>query len=172
MAMMNPFTEHFNSIVGSGAPGPEMGSIYKSVLHQRGYGFGQRPGFGSYRMKTGFGWNEALAMVFKFAKPLIARGLKYLGKRAVATASSVAQDAFAGENILSSAKKHITETASDVFAKAPGAIVSSILKGSGQKRKGTIQQSSGQLVASARQKKRKKTGRGLLKTYPTLHKIG
>lgn len=160
-------------MVGEGKPSQELGHIYKTVLHQRGYGFGQRPGNARFYLTNGFGWSEALAKVFTFAKPLLEKGMQYLGQKAFGTVANIAQDALNGENILGATKKHVTDTAEDIFAQAPGAIMSSVLKRAGLKRKRIIQQSSGQLVTSARRAKRQRraVGNGLHQKYPALDKI-
>lgn len=175
--MMNPYYEHFRAVVGEGAgsddDGDDIGDIYRSVMYQRGYGLGHNEI--DFTRTHGLGFGETFASLMSFAKPLLTKGLQYFGKQAVNTAANIAQDAIAGENIGQSAKRHLVDTAEDIFARAPGAIMENVFNSRGPSRKRASRPSAGELVASSRRrlynKKRRMTGAGLLKEYPALERI-
>lgn len=172
---MNPFYDHFKSLIGEGiADDDHIGDLYRSVLYQRGYGF---QGDVDYDMTYGLGFGDALSNLFRLAKPLLKQGLQYLGSQAVSTAANIAQDAIAGENLADSAKKHVSNVASDVFARAPGVIAQTVLKNRGIKRGADSSSEEANWIRPSKvrpKRSRKKTGkigRGLFEEYPALRKI-
>jgi hypothetical protein len=183
---MNPFYDHFKYLATRGAGGGnderDIGDVYRGVLYQRGYGLEYDAI--SYNDMHGLGFADGLMSMFKFVLPALKTGLQYLGKHAVSTAANIATDAIAGRNIAESAKDHVTDTAKDLFAKAPDAL-SSVIRG-GQKRRWnssleTAGEEGGRLIKRVAKKKRKLSyksrnkyraiGKGLLSTYPALEKI-
>lgn len=175
--MTNPYFEHFMAVVGEGSAGSDngddIGYVYRTVPYQRGYGWGYHEM--DYMQTHGLGFGETIASLFNFAKPLVTKGLKFLGTTAVDTAANIAQDAISGENVGSAAKRRLTDAAEDIFARAPDVIMENVFKNRGSNRKRFIQPSAGELVASARRrghnKKKRITGRGLFDEYPALEKI-
>ncbi len=175
---MNPYYEHFKFVQGSGLDKDEskqgVGSVYRGVLYQRGYGLGH---YYDYSDRHGLGFMDGLMSLARFVLPSMKSGLKYLGKQAVETAANIAQDAIAGKDIKESAKDHVRSAANHIFAKAPAAITQALTgdKRSGLKRRAVSRTSAGRLVASARRSvkraKKSSTSRGLLAQYPALEKL-
>lgn len=167
----NPFYDQFKLLVtkGSGLEDSEIGDVYRGVLHQRGFGYDF-----NYNDAHGLGFGDTLLKFFRFLKPSLKSGLKYLGNQAVSTAANIATDALAGRNMKESAREHVTRVGEDIFAKAPAAISGLITKRGGMKRKRVSQHSDREL--RRRPAKRKKhfsgrVGKGLLNTYPVLEKL-
>jgi hypothetical protein len=163
---MNPFSEHFDVMIGGGYTADEndyIGNTYREALYQRGYGF--RGDIIDYDEMYGLGWSDTLRSIFNFAKPLLKRGAEFLGKKAVDTVSNIAHDAISGENIKESAKRHITDTKDEIFAKAPEA-VANLLNKSNSRKRGMVSQKQTSGTSTRRQKKRRTFGRGILETYP------
>ncbi len=153
-----------------------IGGVYKGVLYQRGYGLGQ---YYDYSGRHGLGFVDGLMSLARLVMPTMKTGLKYLGNQAVETVANIAQDAIAGKELKEAAKQRVQETAKDIFAKAPAAIVQAIGgdKSKAVKRRAVSHKSAGRLVASARRpaKRAKKSqslvGKGLLEQFPALEKL-
>jgi hypothetical protein len=125
MDSSNPYADYFMDSIGKG-PGryySGIGQVYKaSSRYQRGYGYlGQM-----YRPPTfrhgGSGIGSALMSMFRFAMPLIKRGVRKLGTEAVDVASKIATDAIQGKDISESAKQHASEKVSEVMKQVPEAL--------------------------------------------------
>lgn len=166
---MNPFYDQFKQecLYGEGFENPAIGPLYKSVMYQRGYGFGYTEPdiYGTY----GLGLGDTLSRVYQFALPIVKKGLQYLGKKAVGTVANIAEDAIKGRNIPESTKQHVTKATGEIFAKAPEAIAQVMDKRNGQTSSSISLKRSRKRVTS--QPKRKKFGKGLLATYPLLDKL-
>lgn len=172
----NPYYAHFRITQGKGLPNDseEFGHIYRRILHQRGYG---------RHLQYGLGWGDAFGKIFNSIKPLLIKGLQYLGQTAVSTGANIASDVISGEDLSDAAKNRLTEAKEDLYAKAPGAVQSLVNsglqasnKGPSTRRKTLSRQSVGHLATSARishthNRKRKKQGRGLHKSFPILSKF-
>jgi hypothetical protein len=171
--MTNPYYDHFAAIIGEGDNNSkkkdddddkddDIGDTYRGVLYQRG--FGNRFVYDDYDEIYGLGWGSTLKNLFNFAKPLFTQGAKYLGKKAVDTVANIASDAIAGENIKESAKRRITDTGEEIYAKAPEAISRLVSKRSAP------QPQTAKARSRSRYKKRK-IGRGMLQEYPVLRNL-
>jgi hypothetical protein len=165
---MDPFYELCkNRVIGEGfGEKDEIGEVYRNnVLYQRGYGFSEEYDFSE---TYGVGFGDVLMQLFRIAAPVVKKGLtsglKMLGNTAVNTAANIAQDAIAGDNVKTSAKKHVSAAAEEVFAKAPMIVTELIKKRNAEKRKAASRPSAGKLVASARRRRR-------LDEYPALEKL-
>jgi hypothetical protein len=177
---MNPFYEEFQHLVGHGVDRDEgVGDVYKGVFYQRGYGLGFNTT--DYGDVYGLGFADNLMSMFRFALPVLKTGLQYLGKQAVSTAANIAQDAIEGRNMKDAAKEHLTNSAQNIFAKAPEMLRDQFINTTNKKRKGVSADESGEgsrpkkksrVILSNRQRpQQRKIGRGLLSTYPYLEKI-
>lgn len=170
---MNPYYEQFKGecLMGEGFNRQEIGPFYKGVLFQRGYGL-------SYQelpicQMYGLGLGDTLSHWFQLALPMIKRGLKFLGKKAVNTAANIAQDAIEGRKFQESAKEHVTETAKDIWTKAPAAIRENEYKGSGNEFDFISLNPAGKRKRTTKKSKPNKRyfGRDLLSTYPLLNQL-
>lgn len=171
---MSIYYEHFKSSIqknrkgidyynrfklGKGVANEDVGSIYKAILHQRGYGLRDFDEINGY----GF-WND----LWEIGKPMLTKGLKYLGSLGVDAVSDIAHNALEGKNIRESAKERFEKVKDDIVAQVPGAIRSVFgntnspeYKRRGKKRKPNSQQSPGAIVASARKKRSQESFPGL-----------
>lgn len=184
---MNPYYEHFRvsaehrpsadyykrfkTTVGGGVPPEDIGSVYRSILHQQGYGlrnFNEVQGLGF--------WSDLWAM----GRPLMHEGLRYFGAKAVDTASNIAQDAINGKNVKDAIETRFKEAKHDVIAKVPGAVKGAVRnlfakdenmesalmhKENRKRRRPTSHLSPGILATAARSKRRKIVGQGI---FPAL----
>lgn len=167
----NPFYDQFKLLAtrGSGLEDTEIGDVYRGVLHQRGFGYDF-----SYNDTHGLGFGNTLMKLFRFLKPSLKSGLRYLGNQAVTTAANIANDALSGRNIKEAAKEHALKVGEDIFAKAPAAINQLITKRGGMKRKLASRRVGKPVAARSAKRKRHfsgRIGRGLLTTYPVLEKL-
>lgn len=167
---MDPFHEHcLRHIQGGGAQGgQDFGDVYKSILHQRGFGLD----YGMDLDETyGTGLMSFLAPLGRaigpILMPFLKSSMKTLGGEVLNAASNVAKDVVTGKSLGQSAKDNFSaaaqNVAEDVFARAPALIDNFRNK----RRKRVSRVSAGKVVAS----KRAKVGRGVLETYPALSKI-
>ena len=165
--MGDPFYEHCMLMATGGGINPgssdEIGELYRSVLHQRGYGLNTE--MMDHDHVYGLGFGELMGRLFRAAAPHLKSGLKYLGKSAVVTAANVAEDAINGADIKESAMKHVGDAVSDaageVFARAPKFLgeVSGFKSGKAKKRPAVTKETPGRLVARARSKSKRKRAR-------------
>ena len=167
--MVNPYYEHFKTFTGAGIhPSDQIGDVYRSVLYQRGYGYGNDF---DYSAVHGLGFMDGIMRLFRLAMPAVKSGLQYLGKQAVTTAADVATDAILGRNVNKSAKERVSAAATNIVAKAP-AFLTEVNKSMGLKRSATSIDTAGSRSsrppAKKPKKKKRKIGRGLLNTYPGL----
>lgn len=143
--------------VGKGIAKDDVGAIYRAILHQRGYGardFDEMNGYGF--------WQDLWSM----GKPLLTKGLKYLGSLGVNTVSNIAHDAMEGKNIKEAAQDRFQEAQDDIVARVPGTVKdifgdnkSRGYKRRGRKRGANSRQSAGAIVAAAREKRSKNDSR-------------
>ena len=178
---MNPFYEHFKveCLGGAGVDTSDLGPFYKGVLFQRGYGLTYRelPTCQAY----GLGLGETMSNLFYAALPMLKRGLRYLGSKAVRTAANIAEEAIRGRNIGEATKEHATEAVKDIWAKAPPEIVERLNKtvtagntaDSPQPSVRRKRRPVGTLAGKGPKIKRRKTrfGAELKSTYPLLGKL-
>lgn len=170
---MNPYYNYFKEMSGSGSidPNEDIGKIYKTVLYQRGFGFDSEIDF---HTTYGLGFADTVQGILRMITPFFKSGLKYLGSQAVNTAANIAQDVIAGSNVKDAAKTHVTQTAEEIFAKAPEAIAN-VVKGNASKRSAVSQSQT--LVEAAppypakRRRYTQKKGKKLLQIYPALGRI-
>lgn len=166
----NYYDQMKEGITGEGADMDSIGSVYRSVLHQRGYGLNGRF---RYNTRYGLGFADVMGGIFRMMQPLFKSGLQFLGNQAVNSAANIAKDVISGTNLKEAAKSELSSAAGEVFAKAPDAI-SKVIKQVGKKRKPVS--SIGSVVQRPSDKKRSKISApkvygGLLKKYPALGKI-
>jgi len=109
----NPYINYYVNQAGSGIGG------FQGVRFQRGGGF-----FGNLFRST--------------IMPL----LKYLGPKILKTGVSVASDAIAGENVLSSLKSHGKEAARDIASDVGDRVTRFAQTGTGRKRKRSVRNSN------------------------------
>lgn len=149
----------------------DIGKLYKSVLYQRGFGYDQEL---DYHNTYGLGFSDALQGFIRMVTPFFKSGLKYLGTQAVNTAANIAQDVISGANVKEAAKAHVSQTAEDIFAKAPKAIAN-VIKTTKAKRGTVSQEPSFDEETPTRAIKRRRYSqdnrRTLLRAYPALGKI-
>lgn len=164
---------------GGGLGDDDIGSLYKSIQFQQGYGFGYMDPFPYESYGLGFG--ESISSLFRMAIPYLKEGQTYLGKKAVNTVANIANDAIEGKSVPESAKRHVYEAADDVFAKAP-AHLAQIANKRGRSQIKSVNHSDASASATTPQRrgttgvrKRLRLGSnartGLLKTYPALNNI-
>lgn len=114
-------------------------------LRQVGQGM---PVFEGANLQRGYGLGGILSGLLRSAvpllKPLLRQGAKALGKHAMKTGVSIAQDALAGQNFKSSAKRRLKET-----GRVMGRQAVSRMTGSGKRR---------QKQSKKKSIKRKRTG--------------
>jgi hypothetical protein len=168
---VNPFYSHFKVLASTGQGinlEDGIGDVYRGVLFQRGYGLGYNAA-DVYAMQ-GLGFQDVLSSLFRVVSPYLQSGLRYLGNEAVSTVANIAKDAINGENVKEAAKQRTANTAEEIYAKAPDAIARVF-----NKKNGTVKRRASPFHTSTSvtslQKKRK-FGRGLLREYPVLEKIG
>lgn len=97
-----------------------IGSLYRSIQFQRGFGLGSVDPFPYDTYGLGFG--DSISNLFRMAVPYLKEGLKHLGKKTVAAVANVAQDAIEGRNIPEAAAEHAETAARDIVAKIPTAL--------------------------------------------------
>lgn len=176
---MDPFYEHCKRMAMGGGfkPGDsdEIGQVYKSILHQQGFGFS--PEMYDYDETYGLGLGQMFSKLFRAAAPAVKSGLKYLGKTAVGTVADIAKDALNGDDLKESATRHVQNALGDVFAKAPELLRANTAgqwnKSGSRKRQAVSHPSRGKLVASARRgnKRRRQAQSYDLDEYPGLHRL-
>ena len=66
---------------------------------------GNLPAFHGARFQRGYGLGSIFRGLFRWAVPLLQQGAKMLGRKALQTGVSVAQDVLAGENVKTATKK-------------------------------------------------------------------
>lgn len=170
----NPYYEFFRDSVGKGSNTyySGIGDIYSSVPQfQRGYGVLTRGSVTPYRPQLGYGWGSWFSNLFRFAKPLLQRGVREVAD----LTSKVANDTIQGVNIKDSLKRRAGERASELIEKVPEAFTGLIrkTKGSGirsRSLRSTVQRSGGKkrhILFNNRRKKLKKKA-----SYPALDLIG
>lgn len=147
-----------------------IGNVYKSVLYQRGYGLDHKI---YYHQTYGLGFADTLQGLIRLVAPVFKSGLRYLGSQAVNTAANIAQDVISGSNVKEAAKTHVTNTAGEIFAKAPEALVDVIKTVKGKRPALSVPETAEGVTPSF--KKRRVAGRykkrKLSSSYPALEKI-
>jgi hypothetical protein len=121
----NPYTSFFLDSIGKGDGSyySGIGQVYQaSPRYRKGYGYlGQYYNPPSFR-HGGTGIGSALMSMFRFAMPMIKKGVRKLGTEAVDVASKIATDVIQGKDVKESAQKHVSEKASEVLRQVPEAI--------------------------------------------------
>jgi hypothetical protein len=127
----NRYTEYFLDSIGKGNGKyySGIGNVYKaSTRYQKGYGYlGQMYKPPTFR-HGGSGLGSALMSMFRFAMPMLKRGVQKFGTEAVDVASKIATDVIQGKNIAESAKQHASEKVGEVLKQVPGAIAEMVNK--------------------------------------------
>ena len=70
---------------------------------------GNLPAFHGARFQRGYGLGSIFRGLFRWAVPHLQQGAKMLGKKALQTGVSVAQDVLAGENLKTATKKRVKQ---------------------------------------------------------------
>lgn len=65
------------------------------------------PVFVGYRGQRGHGLGSVLGRVFRFALPMLKKGLAYVGKHVARTGQEIAEDVLSGQNVKESFKKRV-----------------------------------------------------------------
>lgn len=175
----NPYYEYFRDSIGKGDNlyYTGIGDVYSSLPEfQRGYGIVSRTVKNGSRPQLGFGIGTWLSNIFRFAQPLLKRGLKEVaeplvskGIREVAdVASKVASDTIKGAKFTDALKKHTSKKASELIQNAPSAFSGLIRKkGAGLKvRRSAHSKVKKGILSSTNSKKRKKVKNKI--SYPGL----
>lgn len=113
----NPYYQYFKNSIGKGNGG--IGDIiHSSPSFQRGYGGIQNPAHFYYdRDQLGEGIGSFLMNLFRYAKPMLRKGMHQV----VDVASKVASDAIEGRNVKDSLQQHTKEKANQLIRKLPKA---------------------------------------------------
>lgn len=172
----NPYYEYFRDSVGKGDNRyySGIGDIYSTVPEfQQGYGVLTRGGVYPYRTQLGYGWGTWITNLFRFAKPLLKRGVKEVAD----LTSKVANDAIQGRNFKDSLKKHVSTRASELIEQAPEAFTGLIRKKSGNGMKARSSHSVAQAATSTKRRvvisrKKKNVKEKKKKNFPALDLIG
>jgi hypothetical protein len=138
----NPYFEFFRDSVGKGDNlyYSGIGDIYSAVPEfQRGYGILTRQSASATRSQLGYGFGSWLSNIFRFAKPLLKRGLKDVAQPLMSrgiqemadVAGKIASDTLQGAKFSDSMRKRTTEKAQELIEKAPGAFSGLIRKSKG-----------------------------------------
>lgn len=178
-SMHNPYYEFFRDSVGKGDNMyySGIGDIYSSVPEfQRGYGVLTRGSALPFRPQLGYGWSSWISNLFRFAKPLLKRGVKEVAD----LTSKVANDAIQGTNIKDSLKRRTVERASELIDKVPDAFTGLIrkTKGSGLRSRSlnsNVSANGGKkkrLLLLTKENKKKKQKKKKFNQYPALDLIG
>lgn len=172
----NPYYQYYQNSIGKGASSSGIGNIIRSVPSlQRGYGgiVSSRVYYDRDRLGEGIG--SFLMSLFRYAKPMLRKGMHQV----VDVASKVANDAIEGRNVKDSLKHRTQDKAKELIRKIPEAFSGVINKpsannvqlstGSGLKRRRATTSLSGV-------KKQKLCGAGgsrkkVKKKYPLLRLI-
>lgn len=147
----NPYYEFFRDSVGKGDNTyySGIGDIYSTVPEfQQGYGVLTRGGLYPQRTQLGYGWGTWFTNLFRFAKPLLKRGVKEVAD----LTSKVASDAIQGKNVKESLKKHASTRASELIEQAPEAFSGLIRKKGGSGLKSRSQRAAVQVATSKKRK--------------------
>lgn len=158
----NPYYEYFRDSVGKGDNlyYSGIGDIYSAVPEfQRGYGILTRRSAAVTRSQLGYGFGSWLSNIFRFAKPLLKRGMKDVAQPLMSrgiqeiaeVAGKVASDTLQGAKFSDSMKRRTTEKAQELIEKVPGAFSGLIRKSRGNGIKSRSLQSR---VAGGRRQRR------------------
>jgi len=66
------------------------------------------PAFVGYRGQRGHGLGSVLGRLFRFAMPMLKKGLAYVGKHAAQTGQEIAEDVLAGQKFKESARRRLS----------------------------------------------------------------
>ena len=84
-------------------------------IHQAGKGY---PVFAGRRYQRGHGLGSIFGRLFKAAMPLLKKGAKTLGRKALKTRFNMAGDVVQGRNIKQAAKSRLKSTGQNLLQKA------------------------------------------------------
>ena len=116
---------------------------YLDQAKQKG---GNLPAFHGARFQRGYGLGSIFRGLFRWAVPHLQQGAKMLGKKALQTGVSVAQDVLAGENLKTATKKRAKQALGLPSQNSPQ---------SGAGKKGTKRKAQPRKSSSSPGKKRK-----------------
>jgi hypothetical protein len=153
--VQNSYYEFFRDSMGKGNNlyYSGIGDIYSSVPQfRRGYGIlTRRSGFAS-RARLGYGFRSWFSNLFRFAKPMLKRGLNEVGrplltqgiKEVADIASKVASDTLEGVSFKDSLKQRTSQKAAELIEKSPAAFSGLIrkTKGSGINARSSVSRSA------------------------------
>lgn len=91
---------------------PNHKSYEQYYLDQAKQKRGNLPAFHGARFQRGYGLGSIFRGLFRWAVPHLQQGAKMLGKKALQTGVSVAQDVLAGENLKTATKKRAKQALS------------------------------------------------------------
>ncbi len=94
-------------------PNPRVYEDY--YMHQAGHGL---PVFMGARRQRGHGLGSILSGLLRTVTPLLKRGAKALGKRALKTGMQIAGDVIQGKNVKKAAKRRLKQMGADLVTKA------------------------------------------------------
>lgn len=70
--------------------------------------------YAGFPNQKGHGIGSLFSGLMRFVRPLLMRGAKFLGKKAVSTGTKIFSDVVSGDNVGQSAKRRINETLTDI----------------------------------------------------------
>ncbi len=128
-------------------------------LHQVGQGI---PVFEGGNLQRGYGLGGILGGLLRSAVPLLKQGVKAIGKHALKTGVNIAQDALAGQNIKTAAKRRLKETGTTLGQQAVRKMTGNGKKGGNYSRKNAIKRKRKRRSSvSSRQHKRQRRSRDI-----------
>ena len=98
---------------------PDRRLFEEYYVNQAGNGY---PVFAGSRIQRGHGLGSVFSGLFKAATPLLKRGAKALGKKALKTGMELANDLIEGKNFKTAAKDRLKKAGSSLMEEAVGSL--------------------------------------------------
>ena len=94
---------------------PNASAYHEYYLNQAGRGY---PVYTGTRYQRGHGLGSIIGSLFKSAVPLLKRGAKTLGRKALKTGLNLASDIMEGQNVTQATKSRLKSTGQNLLQKA------------------------------------------------------